>query len=747
MLFNDFIMNNGTSNIPDLSVKSSLAKLLAKENIEVQTGNYRTASFDPVSRILFLPVFKKEAFSKDAMDMFIGHEVSHALYTPHDSIENIKKQFPHIPFSLFNIVEDIRIERLIQKAYPGLMINFRKGYQELIERDFFQIKGKDLNEIGLANRLNIHAKVGNLVQVPLNVKEREFFSKCYAAESFDEVVKLTVELYEGIKNGEFKEEQTPSEQNKDKEEQEQEQGQEQESMIESEGEDETEETSDESLDTDSKEQDDDSDTTNSNGDEDSKQGNQKNQTDGSQTNNGSPSNEQSDNQNPDLDASTFNSVEDSFRDMTENLNVNIMSVPTRSEFDAAFVSFKELAKYREEYKNSDFYKSNFEGSEIIKEQNLVFKQFMLESRKYVSNLVNEFNRKKSASLYSRSTSAKVGSLDTTRIHAYKYSEDIFKSVSITPEDKNHGMIMFVDMSGSMQEQIHKVARQVIQLSLFCRQVGIPFDVYGFNTSTLHNLNDEKQKQRFEQNLYRKKEFHLYYDSLNLLHLLSSDQKKQEFEIAVENIFNYGSELLLPTVERLSGTPLLETILAAHTIVNDFKKKNKVEKLNVIVLSDGDGGAINYNLSKDTEQFYSPKTFVLNGRQITTKSPSFSVWYEVLLKNLKETTGCNIIGYYLIRANKNLIGNKFGSVLNKDKIKQLVDDGSMNIGSYKGFCSYFILTNDGISYNDDEELRDMNISGSIMSRSNIKKIANVFGKHMESYKNSRVFLREFSSIIA
>jgi hypothetical protein len=738
-------MNNGTSNIPDLSVKSSLAKLLAKENIQVQTGNHRTASFDPVSRVLFLPLFKKESFSKDAMDMFIGHEVSHALYTPQDSIENLKNQYSHIPFSLFNIVEDIRIERLIQKAYPGLMINFRKGYQELIDRDFFQIKGKDLNEVGLANRLNIHAKIGNLVNVPMNTKEREFFSKCYAAESFDEVIKLTVELYDGIQNDSFKEEEedTSSSGDGDKQEEQQQSGLESNSDDQDEG----KESSDDSLNVEDEEGDE---TVTSQSDEgdDSKEDGQKTQTDGSQVStNGASSNKESHRKNPDLDTSTLDSVEDSFRNQTEDLNVNILSVPTREEFDAAFVSFKELAKYREEYKNSDLYKNSFEGSDLVKEQKILFKQFMVDSRKYVSNLVNEFNRKKSASLYSRSTTAKVGSLDTTRIHAYKYSEDIFKSVSVTPEDKNHGMIMFVDMSASMQYQINSVIRQVIQLSLFCRQVGIPFDVYGFNTSSLYDSNNEKQSQRHSLNYVKHTEYHLYYDFLNILHLLSSDQKKQDFEIAIEEIFNYGSDHFIPPVERLSGTPLLETIVAAHTIVNDFKKKNKVEKLNMIVLSDGEGGLMNYNLSPNTKEFHARKTFVLNGRQVSPKSSCFSEWYQVLLENLKETTGCNIIGYYLMKSNKNLIQNKFGYVLNKDKIKQLIDDGSMNIGSYKGFSSYFILTNEGITYDDDEDLGDLKISGSIMSRSNIKKIANVFGKHMESYKNSRVFLREFSSIIA
>ena len=49
---------------------------------------------------------------------------------------------------------------MIQNKYPGLVTNFRKGYKELVKRDFFGIgkKSKPLLELGLVDRLNIYAK-------------------------------------------------------------------------------------------------------------------------------------------------------------------------------------------------------------------------------------------------------------------------------------------------------------------------------------------------------------------------------------------------------------------------------------------------------------------------------------------------------------------------------------------------------------------------------------------------------------
>ncbi len=61
--------------------KSLLAKLMASEDINVE---YRegasTASFDVESRTLTMPVLKD--VTEDSTDLFLGHEVGHALYTP-----------------------------------------------------------------------------------------------------------------------------------------------------------------------------------------------------------------------------------------------------------------------------------------------------------------------------------------------------------------------------------------------------------------------------------------------------------------------------------------------------------------------------------------------------------------------------------------------------------------------------------------------------------------------------------------
>lgn len=744
-MFNGSIMNSVTSTAPDFSVKNSLAKLLAKENIQVQTGNYRTASFDPVARILYLPLFKKDAMTKDMMDMFIGHEVSHALYTPNDSIETIHKNYGHIPFALFNVVEDIRIERIIQKTYPGLMLNFNRGYKELVARDWFQIKGKDLSSLGLADRLNLHAKIGDIVSIPLNANEMEFFKKCYAAETFEDVLKLTVELYDSIKNGSNTNE-GPEPQMSPQGGDNQEENQEEATAA---GESSEDESNGEKMKTEasgSSDESEESDVPAEINGKPSKTEETSEQTKTSSVSNGSPSKESINN---DLLVSTNDAVKKALEEQTEESRYSILTPPTRQELNAALITYKELEQMRTFNKQSDTYKyfveSNTSTVDDLKKQ---FNEFVLASRQYVSILVNEFNRKKSASLYSRTTSSKVGILDTTRLHTYKYSEDIFKSVSITPEDKNHGMMMFVDMSGSMEGRIHDTARQVIQLAMFCRQVGIPFEVYGFNTTQFYGdvglpLKNEERKI----NIMRTSKYHMYLDSLNIVNLLSSEQSKVQFNESIEVMFSYGkvSTHCLCQAERLSGTPLCEMVIAAHTLVSDFKKKHKVEKMNVIVLSDGDGCRPTFTLGHSHEAYYGPKSIIMNGRQVNINKDNFETWYSSLISNLGITCECNVIGYFLVCNSTKAIMNQFRS-MSKEKAKSILEAGSANIGNHMGYSSYFVITNNSIQ-DYDEEMSDIKIDGSVTSRSNMKKIASVFTKHMESQKNSRIFLRDFSAVIA
>ena len=106
----------------NLDVKSNLAKLLATENITIQHNNVKTASFDVKNRVLTLPIFKQK--SGDVYDMLIAHECAHALWTPYEEWEGITDNELR---SYVNVIEDTRIDKLIQSKYPGVVKNYMNG--------------------------------------------------------------------------------------------------------------------------------------------------------------------------------------------------------------------------------------------------------------------------------------------------------------------------------------------------------------------------------------------------------------------------------------------------------------------------------------------------------------------------------------------------------------------------------------------------------------------------------------------
>ena len=166
--------------------KGYLAKLLATENISIQHKKVKTASFDVKNRVLTLPIWKN--MGNDVIDLLISHEVGHALFTPEDGWRKaIDKGIQH---SFLNVIEDARIEKLIRRRYPGLKQSFIKGYRELIDNNFFGTKEKDVNNMLLIDRLNIHFK-SSIVESTVkftNKKEKDIVKRMEDLETFEDVV-------------------------------------------------------------------------------------------------------------------------------------------------------------------------------------------------------------------------------------------------------------------------------------------------------------------------------------------------------------------------------------------------------------------------------------------------------------------------------------------------------------------------------------------------------------------------------
>ena len=181
--------------------KDQLAKLMATENLTIVHKKVPTAYFDMKNRILCCPIFKED-LSSELYDLFMGHEVGHALNTPYEGVHSALTKNRTLKGYL-NVVEDVRIERKIRETYPGLRKSFYKAYNELMEMDFFGINSKDLNnDISLIDKINLITKVGSRVNIALSKEEQEFLDWSMRCETWDEVEECATAIYEWSKENE-----------------------------------------------------------------------------------------------------------------------------------------------------------------------------------------------------------------------------------------------------------------------------------------------------------------------------------------------------------------------------------------------------------------------------------------------------------------------------------------------------------------------------------------------------------------
>jgi hypothetical protein len=181
---------------------SIFAKALASENLSFSfSKDANTASFDVKSRHLVMPMWD---VTDTVKTMLIAHEISHALWTPYERSEELLKAAEVDGYNLpllqriANVIEDVRIEKLMKQKFPGTRRDFFLGYKEIAELDLFGFKQMDLPKAGFLNRLNIHFKFGIPGFIPMTFEgnEQEVVDMVDGVVNFDQVFEVAKFLYE-----------------------------------------------------------------------------------------------------------------------------------------------------------------------------------------------------------------------------------------------------------------------------------------------------------------------------------------------------------------------------------------------------------------------------------------------------------------------------------------------------------------------------------------------------------------------
>jgi len=355
----------------------------------------------------------------------------------------------------------------------------------------------------------------------------------------------------------------------------------------------------------------------------------------------------------DAAGSTQRAFEQGMEDMRDSSAGGTMyhTLP-KMNLDACVVDWKtigdDLSAYYAQYEQSQ--------NQEFTESRGDLQSFLNKSKPTVMHMVQQFQMKQAAAADKRTDIAKTGVLDTTAMINYRWSEDIFVKNEIHADGKSHGMVMYVDWSGSMSGILQDTVEQLIVLVEFCRKAGIPFDVYAFSSNQWYNseigdrYSDEwtKEMERLEQIQQYEKvtEDSLRPHTFQLYHYLSSDMNARQFKTALMNFWwvaqSSHSYRRVPACYGLGCTPLNEAILCAIQQVPEFQAKHGIQVVNTVVLSDGEGHGIGMR-SYHREQSYlrdhsTRKTYEVgstNGAETDT-----------LIRVLKDKTGCNAISIRL-----------------------------------------------------------------------------------------------------
>ena len=615
---------------------NGFAKLLATENISVMyDSNAVTATFDTESRVLRMPLWKD--MSRRLNDMLIGHEVGHALFTKMSADEivafltSVDANHTDRVMQYLNVVEDARIDRLIQRKFPGLRKDYRAGYPEMMTRGFFGPMDADLAEYSLVDRINLNYKTD--LNVPFDVVEQEFISRIDDVEDLDEVLEIVRDVYEYAQVHDS--ETVTPDMDMDESEDGADAGEGDESGNENNA------GSGEGSDSDESEGQEEGGSSSSNagdsaedGESSEAKGNGTMESAADAEDDGSSAESEQvtktisgGNQQAPRESQTQKAMQDALdKQLAKNTDgwsrsVVGMSLPKSIDLKNAVIPFSEAKKCWDgmTLNDSDYLKS-LRGS--------------------VTQLAQMFERKKRGAIFSKQQVAKTGVIDVTKLHTYKFNDDLFKRNTIVPNGKNHGVVMLCDWSGSMQgKSLSGCVSQVMLLAAFCRKANIPFDCYAFTNNTLNDTWDEGE---LELGTFIADGDEQKINGFRLIQIASSGLNKADFDLSMRILDQFrqhgGSSYSVPHLWMLSGTPLHEALMTMRFIIPEFRAQHNLDVVTMTVLTDGEGYST-FRPGREGTKVFDPTT-----RRTLTYDTRMDAG-DCLVDTVRQLTGCNTLGFH------------------------------------------------------------------------------------------------------
>ena len=372
-----------------------------------------------------------------------------------------------------------------------------------------------------------------------------------------------------------------------------------------------------------------------------------------------------------------------------------------------------------------------------------WEDFQRGAKATVTSLAQMFDRKKAAAINARTQVAKTGRLDMTALHKYKMTEDLFLRNKVEIKGKNHGMVVYVDWSGSMDDCMQETVAQTALLAMFCRKINIPFRVYAFSTHTKGEnrcFGDSANQNHWNIDEDKRNTRSMSLSDFSLIELFSDSMKKSDFDRMGEFLMcvgDYNKHYDMPRMLHLGGTPLNESIVAAMKVAGEFRKSNGIDVLNSIWITDGGDGDPFGGYRGTVTQKESGRVWSFDVSEETAHGT------DMLLRVYKDIAGGNLIGIFL--DNKKSIEStlyyRSGNNVNiEKKIENFKKDGFIE-QAHKGYDTYFLMDKKIAVYTSSDKM------DALPEDASTTRVINAFRKDLGKRTMSRPLLNTFTDKIA
>ena len=744
-------MDMETNPLP--TVSSGFARLLATENIHVRVcSKAKTAMFNTDSRVLTMPAW--QGMSEQLVDMLLGHEVSHALHTNEPDIAATLKRLSetfkvpeNICMGTLNIVEDVRIDKLIQRRYPGLRRDYAAGYPEMREMNLFEVKdGEDLNDRCFLDRLNLHAKA-YAGEVAFSPEEQELVDRAENTETYEDVMALVEDVLALVKK-QHEENQPPMEMPQGMPEAGEGEG-DMPMPASDQGEEEVED-GDTGLPGESTESGDEPGEGGEGGQESGDDDDTPEQGEGGKSQGGDGSGESMEDDTDDgesaegeekttdsegdqvgqssgwdemaprsLDAMESNLAEAAGEDNSYYGSRVATSMMPKGLGEKAVVSIDETRKiFWNAHQKGEIREETYAGSEDV----------LASLRPTVNAMATAFERKQAAHIDQRTQIGKSGRLDMNKLHSYKLTEDLFLKTEIQPNGKNHAFTIVIDWSGSMSGKCESTIRQASMLAMFCKKVNVPCEVYIFQ-STDCNVTEK---------IFDGGDVH---ECVRLVKILDTASRNNLFNVDLKNAYVLGKtadDYSHGHIRELcmGGTPLGASLTIAKFTHEALMAKNKAEVGNIIFLTDGSG-------CDNLENRGSEETIVVDSA--SHRSYSAEGGQAAICEWIRGETGSKVINFFMVAKSegKNMIEYRTPYAELDDAKKRWKGEGWGYLPDNKreGWDAAFVVFDNAAKETKKDALEDLDENASKA------KIRTAYVKSLKNRAACRPLVEKITDLIA